>query len=473
MGAHQDPCVRRLRVAPGERGDRRRATGSGIAATVDVDGAASTSTPPSTTAPPTSTTAPSTTPPSTTSPPAPPSSTRSRPRRPRRLRLSPAVRSRRRRFRRVPPTRRSHAGRDGALWWRQLTASWLVDVAVVRRRRDRRRPPRWPRAPPGSRCSSRGTDNGLYRRRYDGTRWSGWSGFGGWSRATRSPPPTDPTGVYVFVRGGDGGLYWGKFGPTTPGRGVAAAAAGAQVGNAASPRIRAACTCSCVGTDGAALCAAVSTTSPAAGSRLGGGAPFGLTRRRRLAGADGLRPRRATALVPAAGPRRRRLARLAEPRRRYMVSAPAVIGIGPTSRLFVRGGRQPLYVQTISQRRAARAWHRSAASITAHPAATSDTRASVFGAVWTALLYRGGTKARGRVGALPCRASVRTRPWLRREITRRRPRPRPVSASTRARRRRRRAMATWRLFSPFTSVGIYIGGSTARAGTARSIRRAG
>ena len=160
-------------------------------------------------------------------------------------------------------------GTDGALWWRQLaTNGWSLwqsfgggvvgtPAAVGRERRrrlglrarhgQRRCTAGATTAPPGP----AGTASAAISRAIP------WS----WPNAT---------GVYVFARGGDGALYWGKF--TTGGSWSGyRRLGGALSGDRPSPKTRAACTCSSWAPTARYGCSDSSMTSLEASSGLGRG----------------------------------------------------------------------------------------------------------------------------------------------------------------------------------------------------------
>ena len=215
----------------------------------------------------------------------------------------------------------------------------------------------------------RGTDGGLYRRRYDGTTWSGWNGFGG--LLTSDPVVwSNATGVYVFAHGGNGALYWGKF--TTGGSWSGYRRLGGAVsGRPAVAEDSSGLYVFVVGADSAVWVQRFVNDVPGGFVGLGGGVSFGLT-----AGVDSTG---VTVYVRGndGGPYRRRSIGGGsfapwQPLGGYLTSVPAVTGNGPTTRLFARGGDNTLYVQTIISG-SPQGWQSLGGVITSNPTATSDT----------------------------------------------------------------------------------------------------
>ena len=347
-------------------------------------------------------------------------------------------------------------GTDGALWWRQLaTTGWSLwqsfgggvvgTPAAV--------------AESGGAVSAfvRGTDGALYRRRYDGTTWSGWNGFGG--LLTSDPVAwSNATGVYVFARGGDGALYWGKF--TTGGSWSGYHRLGGAVsGRPAVAEDSSGLYVFVVGADSAVWVQRFVNDVPGGFVGLGGGVSFGLT-----AGVDSTG---VTVYVRGndGGPYRRRSMGGGafapwQPLGGYLTSVPAVTGNGPTSRLFARGGDNAPYVLTISNG-APQGWQSLGGGITSNPAATSDTNGtSVLARGLDGLLYAGRFESSWSgwqqlpsvvLGSDPNAVAapvINAAPAA----------PAAGLGFDACEAPSTSEMATWRLYSPYTTVGIYIGG---------------
>jgi hypothetical protein len=97
---------------------------------------------------------------------------------------------------------------DGQLWWRQLTsAGWWAwqafDGGVAGT-------PSVVSTSSGVHVFVRGRDGALYWQHFDGTRWSGWQSLGG-ALTTDPVAATDGTEIVVFARGTDGHVYWRRF----------------------------------------------------------------------------------------------------------------------------------------------------------------------------------------------------------------------------------------------------------------------
>jgi hypothetical protein len=99
-------------------------------------------------------------------------------------------------------------GADGALWWRQhASAGWSAwqsfGGAIVGN-------PAVGSSTSRTMVFVRGTDDGLWWQQFDGTSWSGWQSGGG--VLTEQPATATVGGThYVFVRGSDDGLWWQRF----------------------------------------------------------------------------------------------------------------------------------------------------------------------------------------------------------------------------------------------------------------------
>ncbi len=64
----------------------------------------------------------------------------------------------------------------------------------------------------------RGTDNAIYRNRYDGTSWSGWTEVSGGGSTESAPGATAyKDKLYLFVRGTDGKIYRNRYAGTWSG----------------------------------------------------------------------------------------------------------------------------------------------------------------------------------------------------------------------------------------------------------------
>jgi hypothetical protein len=99
-------------------------------------------------------------------------------------------------------------GADGALWWRQhASAGWSAwqsfGGAIVGN-------PAVASSTSRTMVFVRGTDDGLWWQQFDGTSWSGWQ-YGGGVLTAQPATATVAGAHYVFVRGSDNGLWWQRF----------------------------------------------------------------------------------------------------------------------------------------------------------------------------------------------------------------------------------------------------------------------
>ena len=99
-------------------------------------------------------------------------------------------------------------GTDGQLWWKQATSdgwwSWQAFGGAVIGK------PTAVSTTSGVYVFVRGSDNAVWFQRYDGTRWSAGQSLGG---GTTADPiaVTSGSDIYLFVRGNDYALYWRRF----------------------------------------------------------------------------------------------------------------------------------------------------------------------------------------------------------------------------------------------------------------------
>ena len=144
----------------------------------------------------------------------------------------------------------------------------------------------------------------------------------------------------------------------------------------------------------------------------------------------------------------------------YLTSVPAVTGNGPTSRLFARGGDNALYVQPISN---GDATGRGRPRWRDHAEPGRDLGYERYvrprTRCWTACSTRGASRARGRGGS-NCRPSCSVpTPAVAAPVINSAPAaPAAGLGFDACEAPSTAAMATWRLYSPYTTVGIYIGG---------------
>jgi hypothetical protein len=346
-------------------------------------------------------------------------------------------------------------GSDRAVWWRQyVNGNWTAwqsfgGVAAGQ--------PAGTAGPGGTAYMFvRGADNALWWQGYDGTRWSGWNSFGG----VLSGDPAviaDSNGVSVFVRGGDGAMYFGSIDASRHwsgwrgAGGVLASGIGlAQSGSTVYAFV--------VGNDSSAY---VQSFTNGIGSGFGGlggvvtTAPTAVTDNAGLAvyvrGGDGALYRRVLSggnFLPW------------QPLGGYLMSPPNATGWGDTTYVFARGGDLRGYVQRIVGG-VPGGWQAIGGSFTSGVVGLADANGvTVFGRGGDLYLY--SQRSEGTWpgwGQLPA-VIVLIGPSvaLTAPITAGPQGPATGAAFDTCETPSSSAMATWRLYSPYTSVGIYIGG---------------
>ena len=262
-----------------------------------------------------------------------------------------------------------------------------------------------------SRCSCGAPTTRLWYGRIDAGGWRGWRSAGG-SILSGPAVSGNGTGMYVFVTGGDGGVWVNRFSSGTPTSWI-------SLGGAPSLD----------------LAAAADDSGVAVYARGSVNALY----RRRLSG---------SVFLPW------------ESLGGHITSSPAVVGGGAASSLFARGLDGALYVQKITGG-VPNGWQSLGGAVTADPTATVD-------ATGTTVLVRGndfqlwGERNEGSwpgwsgLGGVP----MSTEPFaVSTPVVTAAPPPPPTGRGFDACEAPSIAqMGVWRLASPYTSAGIYIGG---------------
>jgi hypothetical protein len=344
---------------------------------------------------------------------------------------------------------------DGALWWRQLTqaAGWSAwqsfggnvtsDPTAVA-------------GPDGEvYIFVRGADNAVWMQLYNGTSWSGWRTLGG-TATSDIVSYADSTGVYVFVRGFDNGLYWGTFSGATwsgwrsaggslagrpavtgdssgvyafviaPNNGIWVQHFSTSAGNGFIPL---------GGSTNIDIAAAADSSGVAVYARGTDGALF-----RSVNTGGGF-----TAWQSLGG---------------LLTSAPAAVGSGSTTNLFVRGLDNALYWQPVTSGTPG-GWRTLGGNVTSNATAAADAGGvTVFvrgldGMLW-GQRYEGSWPGWSGIGGVP----VASDPYAisAPQINAAPPAPGSGLGFDTCQAPSTSAMQTWRLASPYTSIGIYIGG---------------
>jgi hypothetical protein len=345
---------------------------------------------------------------------------------------------------------------DNALWWRQLTqagwSSWQSFGGLI---------VGTPAAATGPGgvvyVFARGADGGLWWQGYDGTRWSGWLTFGGY--LTSDPAVlSDASGVWLAVRGGDSALYYGRISPSgswsgwQPGGGVLTS----------KPALS---------SDGNGVYAFVVSVDQAVwGTKISAGTPAGFTS---LGGAGTLDPVGASDDSGAAvyvrgtdgGTYRSRV--LADgrfgtwlPLGGYIGSLPITTASGSTTRIFATGGDGALYTQAVVNG-SPQGWRSLGGVARSNAAAAIDTSGvtafvrSSDGQLWGDRL-EGAWQGWGSIGGVPVASDpvAISAP----AISAGPPPPSGGLGFDACEAPSVAQMGAWRLSSPYTSAGVYIGG---------------
>ncbi len=341
---------------------------------------------------------------------------------------------------------------DGQLWWRQHTTSgWWAwqgfdgGIAGV---------PTAVSTSSGVYVFARGRDGALYWQRFSSGAWTGWQGLGG---ALNSDPVavTDGSEILVLVRGSDDALYWRRFSNgwsdwrAGGGRLTSRLAATAQGPSDFHVFAR--------GTNGALFGQRVASGTGGDWFSLGGGTPDDPAAVTDSSGVSVLVRGNDNSLY----------------RRRFdgqwqgwqnlgggTLSAPAAVGVGSAIDVFVRGLDSRPYVQQISGSGQS-GWSPLGGVVSSPMSATFDASGvTLFARGLDAQLYVktyvAGWSDWTQLGGVPLASPpvALSSP----EITAFPPAPAVGFGFDTCETPSTSAMATWRIFSPFTSVGIYIGG---------------
>jgi hypothetical protein len=351
-------------------------------------------------------------------------------------------------------------GGDGALWWRQLTnAGWTTwqsfGGSIVGT----------PSVATGAGGSvyvfARGADNALWWQGYNGSSWSGWQSFGG---VLTSDPSAwyDGANLWVFVRGGDNALYYRQLDGGTWSWWVNAG--GVLASRPAVTSDSAGVAVFVRGADNGLWGERISGLSPLGWGALGGVViddPAAATDSTGISvfvrGAD-------NALY------RQRLSGGAwlgyENLGGVLASAPSVVNDGSALDVFVRGSDSAPYWQRVGPG-GPQGWGGLGGLVSGAPSATADLSGVTVFARGTdgyayAQRYTGGWQGWGQLSGVPISSNVAALSAP--EIV-----AGPVSGPSALGfdtcvTPSLSAMGTWRLYSPFTSIGIYIGGASLATG---------
>jgi hypothetical protein len=343
-------------------------------------------------------------------------------------------------------------GTDGRLWWRQLTSNgwwaWqpfngaiIGKVAAVS-------------ASSGVYVFGRGLDNALYWQRYTNSSWSGWQSFGG---AVSADPAvvTNGTEIDVFVRGGDGGLYSRRFDGTSwsdwrsGGGFLTSAPAAATDGTSFHVFTR--------GGDGALYWQRFDTGVGAGWASLGGGIQGAPSAAADSSGVSVFVRGLDSALYS------RHLGATWSVYQNWgggMLSSPSALGVGDAIDVFVQGLDSGAYYRQITSS-GSTDWASLGGLVTAPMSATIDASGITLFArggdsQLYAKTYANGWSDWGQAGGVPIGFGpvALASP----EITVPPPAPPAGRGFDTCETPSTSAMSTWRNFSSFTSVGIYIGG---------------
>jgi hypothetical protein len=344
---------------------------------------------------------------------------------------------------------------DGALWWRQLTqaagwSAWQSFGGSITSN-----PSAAASAFGWTYVFARGADNAVWWQGYDGTRWTGWKTVGG-TATSDVETYADTTGVYVFVRGPGNALFWGVI--STSGWSGWLAAGGSLLSRAAVASDSSGVYAFVVGADSAVWVQRFVGTGSSGWTSLGGGTALPLAAAADSTGVSVYARGSSGALF-----RRRAVGGGYTPWESLgglITSVPAAVGTGSSTHLFVRGLDNAEYWQQINNGTPG-GWVSLGGNATSTAAASADpggVTVFVRGAdgqlwgqrnegTWTGWNQIGGVPvdsdpfalAAPQINAAPlytgfgygfdaCEAP-------------------PTSAT-----------GTWRLASPYTSIGVYIGG---------------
>jgi hypothetical protein len=302
---------------------------------------------------------------------------------------------------------------------------------------------------------ARGADNQLWWQAYDGTRWSGWIAGGGVVSADPAAAP-DGNGLSLFVRGGDNALYWQRLASGT--WSGWRAAGGVLASRPVVAADVAGVTVIVRGGDNAVWWQRFASGVASGWTGLGGitiDDPGAVSDGNGLwifvRGSDNaLYWQRLVFAIPQGW----------QPGGGILTSAPAVVSDGPGVDVFARGGDGAPYWQRFAPGGGA-GWQGLGGAVVGQPAATSDPSGiTVFVRGADAQVYTqhyvsgwpGWTSIAGvPLGSGPSALSAP-------EIVAGPPPPPGGLGFDTCQAPSTSTMAGWRLASPYTSIGIYIGG---------------